>query len=101
VVLRLTVTETLRGRTLIALTPRAQMRTHSKVLVVGTTTVTLSAGTSRAVSVSLNRAGRQLLAAHRRLKATLQVSQATSGRPLATVSMQTVVFTAARHRARH
>jgi hypothetical protein len=99
-VLRLTVTEQLRGRKLIAFTAGKQ-RTRRQVLVVGTTTLTLNAGTAHTISISLNRAGRTLLAAHRHLKATLRVSQATPGRPLKTVSTQTVVFTARHHRLFH
>jgi hypothetical protein len=100
VTLRLTVTETLRGGKLIAISSRAQVRTHRKVLTVGTAIVTLNTGTSQTVSVSLNRTGTKLLVTHRHLKTTLQALQANAGQHLETVSAQTVVFTAAHHRRR-
>ena len=100
-VLTLTVTEKLRGRKLVAVSARKHTRIHRKVLVVGSTTVTLSAGQTRTVKVALNRAGRQLLAARHHLKVTLHIVQVLSGRQLLTVSTRTLAFKAPHHRHRH
>jgi len=101
VVLRLTVTEKLRGRKLIALGARKRMRIHRKVLVVGSTTVTLSAGQTRTVKVTLNRAGRKLLAAAHHVTVTLHVLQVLSGDQILTVSTRTLAFKASHHRHTH
>jgi hypothetical protein len=70
----------------------AQGRHHHRV-GVGSTTVTLSAGQTRIVRVSLNGTGKHLLATRHGLSAKLVVSQA----PSTTVSTQTVRFKAHRH----
>jgi hypothetical protein len=70
----------------------AQGRHHHRV-GVGSTTVTLNAGQSGIVRVSLNGTGKHLLATRHGLSARLVVSQA----PNTTVSTQTVRFKARRH----
>jgi hypothetical protein len=99
-VLRLTVTEKFIGHRLTAVTARRHVATHRKVLVVGTSHVTLSAGQSQTVSVALNSPGRRLLAKRHHLQTTLQVLQVLPGGHVETVSMQTVTFKAPR-RNRH
>jgi hypothetical protein len=101
VVLKLTVTERLKGRRLIAVTARGYRRTRRKIVVVGTATVTLASGQTRTVKLALNSAGRRLLAARHRLNATLHVVQVLPGRPSATVSTRTLAFKAAHRRHRH
>jgi hypothetical protein len=98
VVLRLTVTEKFSGRKLVAVSARKHVRIHRKVLAVGSTTVTLSAGQTRTVKVALNRAGRKLLAAAKHLRVTLHVVQALSAQQLLTVSTRTLAFKAPHHR---
>ncbi|HEX4187006.1 MAG TPA: hypothetical protein VHY83_03820 [Solirubrobacteraceae bacterium] len=99
--LRLTVTEKFKGRRLIALTARRHATTHRRVLAVGSTTVTLSAGQTQTVRVTLNSAGRKLLARRRHLNATLRVVQVLADRHVVAVSTQTLVFRASHHRRRH
>jgi hypothetical protein len=99
--LSLTVTETFKGHKLIAITARDGGRRRHKVLVVGTKAVTLDAGRTRTVRISLNRKGRQLLVARRTLKAKLHVSEALGNGRTETISTQTVTFTARRHGHRH
>jgi hypothetical protein len=98
--LRLTVTEKLRGGKLIAVSARKHVRIHRKVLLVGSTAVTLSSGQTRTVKIGLNRAGRKLLAARHHLKATLHILQVHPGRPRLTVSTRTLTYKSA-HRRRH
>jgi hypothetical protein len=80
-ILTITVTETLRRGNVIAVGAR------KRKVVIGKTTATLTAGESRTVRVSLNRAGRELLAGRRRFRARLTVSQAGS-----TISSRTLTF---------
>jgi hypothetical protein len=96
--LRLTVTEKFKGHRLVAVTARTHVRTHRTVLVVGSAHVTLTAGQSQTVSVSLNRAGRHLLAKRHHLAATLQVLQVLPGGHVVTVSTQTLTFKTPRHK---
>jgi hypothetical protein len=98
--LNLTVTEKFKGHRLIAVSARRQVGTHHKVVVVGSRHLTLIAGQSQAVLVSLNRAGRQLLALRHHLATTLHVSQLIPGGRAVTVSTQTVMFKT-RHHRRH
>jgi hypothetical protein len=99
--LRLTVTEKFKGRRLIAVTARTHTRTHRKVLNVGSTNATLSAGQTQTVRVALNRTGRHLLALRHHLTATLRVTQALPGGHIVTVSTQTLTFKTARHKRHH
>ena len=69
ITLTITVTETLRHGKVIAVSAR------KRKLVIGKASATLTAGQRRTVRVTLNKAGRKLLAGRRRLKARLAVSQ--------------------------
>ena len=51
-------------------------KTKRKKIAIGSTKLTLAAGQKRTVTVSLNRAGKRLLAKHRRFTALLEVSSA-------------------------
>jgi hypothetical protein len=81
--LRLTVTEHLHDHRVSAITAGGKTRE----LVIGQLKVTLTAGQSKIVTVSLNSAGRRLLKSHRRFKASLRVSAGH-----ATVKEQTVTI---------
>jgi hypothetical protein len=94
--LHLTVTQTFRGHRLIAVKARKQARKIHKVVVVGSAQVTLAAGQTRSVRIGLNRTGRNLLAHHHPLKATLRVTQKLANGHVVTVSTQTVVFKGAK-----
>jgi hypothetical protein len=93
--LKLAVTETLRGHKVIAISARRAKVTH-KTVVLGTASATIAAGRTATVRISLNRAGRTLLAARHKLTATLTVSQANR-----TISTQKVTFKSPKHRSRH
>jgi hypothetical protein len=95
--LTLAVTEKFKGHRLLAVSAVKRPRTYRKVLVVGSAHVTLTAGQSQMAPVSLNRAGRHLLARRHRLATTLQVLQVLPGGHVVTVSTQTVAFKAPRH----
>jgi hypothetical protein len=69
----------------------AQGRHHHRV-GVGSKTVTLSAGQTRVVRISLNRTGRNLLAAHHVLHATLIATQSLAGGHVKTIRTQTVII---------
>jgi hypothetical protein len=92
--LRMTVTETFRGHRLVAVAARLR----HQVVGVGSASVTLTAGGSQTVRISLNRAGRNLLASRHVLKVRLAVSEALGNGQSATVSTQTVTFKARSHR---
>jgi hypothetical protein len=70
----------------------AQGRRHHRV-GVGSTSLTIQAGQTRIVRISLNGTGKHLLAIRHALSAKLSVSQA----PNATVAVQTVTFHAHKH----
>ena len=89
--LAITVTETLKGHRLIGVTARATRRKVRKVVTVGSANVTLTAGQTETVRISLNGTGRHLLAGHRTLKVKLVVSQRVAG-GTKTVSTQTLTF---------
>jgi hypothetical protein len=96
VALKLTVTETRQGGRVIAITPRGHVKPRRKVLTIAIKRVTLHAGETRTVRVALNRVGRNLVAARRHLKATIEISQLLPKQDSLTVSMQKVTFTAGR-----
>ena len=91
VTLTLTITETVNGGKVTAVTAakKATPKTKKKVVVLGTTTVTLTTGQSKTVRITLNGTGKQLLAKHHSLKVKLAITG--SGK---TVSGRTVTFTA-------
>jgi hypothetical protein len=100
--LKLTVTETFKGHKLIAISAKSkkQRKTH-KVVQVGTATVTLKAGQSQTVKISLNGAGKALLASHHGLKATLRITQANAAGGSTTVFTLTVKFKPAKPKHSH
>ena len=96
---RMTVTEKFRGRKLIAVTARKKIR--KVVVTVGSARgLTLTAGQSKVVKLSLNGRGKRLLASRHTLKATLHVTQVLGGGRSKTVS-QTVTFKAPKHKKHH
>jgi hypothetical protein len=94
--LKLTVTETLRGHKVIAVSARKAKVTH-KTIVLGTASATIRAGSTATVKIGLNRTGRHLLAARHRLTAKLTVTQRVNGRNR-TISTQKVTFKAPKPR---
>jgi hypothetical protein len=75
----LTATETIGRGKVIAVGAAASVRkTLKKVVVVGSVTTTLTAGTGRVVQVSLNALGKRLLAKFHSLTAKLTVAQSTT-----------------------
>src|SRR5205823_11229559 len=70
---RLTVTEILRGKKLVGVTARAKLK--KRTVVVGSASVTLKAGETRTVRITLNRTGKALLAKRHRLPVRLRVTQ--------------------------
>jgi hypothetical protein len=71
--LTLSIVETLRGKRVIAVAP-GHGRLRKKRVVVGTTTITLNAGQTAPVDVTLNRFGRSQLKRLHRLSALLEIS---------------------------
>ena len=67
-------------------------------MVVGRTSVSLTAGNTQTVRISLNRKGRKLLKARHTLKATLHISEAIGGGRTKSVATKTVTFKARGHR---
>jgi hypothetical protein len=86
---KLTVTETLIGKKIIAVGARAKR--HKVTVTVGTASTRLNAGQSRVVKISLNGAGKRLLSKYRTLRTTLRVTQ--SGKR-GSVLTKTVTFKA-------
>jgi hypothetical protein len=84
--LTLTVTETVKGGKIIAITAanKKPSKPHKKVMVLGKTSVRLSVGQRKTVKITLNAAGKRLLAARHTLKVKLALTQpgstATSSR---------------------
>jgi len=100
--LKLTVTETFKGHKLISVTARKKKKVTKKLVVVGTASVTLTAGQSRTVRITLNGTGKRLLEKRRTLKVTLRVTQALSTGQIKAISAQKLTFKAAkRHPKRH
>ncbi len=94
----MTVTEKLRGSKIIAVTANRKRKTRTVLVTVGGPAgVTLAAGQSKIVRISLNGAGQHLLASRHTLNATLGVTQILGGGRSRTVS-QTVTFKAPRHK---
>jgi len=79
------VTEKLKGGKVVAVGTAASTKSTTKVVVLGSVTVTLSAGQSRSVQVSLNGAGKLLLAARHSLTVRLSVGQ--QGRTLSSSNL--------------
>jgi hypothetical protein len=98
-VLKLTVTEKVKGHELVAV-GAARHGTARRVVVIGVADVVLGAGQTRTLRVALNHTGRRLLASHPRLKARLHVVQHT-GAGEVTISSQVVTFRPIRSAHRH
>jgi Tol biopolymer transport system component len=73
-----TVSETFRGHTLVALSASGHPRVTHKTVVVGHASVTLAPGQSRSVTVSLNGAGKALLSRRGKLLVKVTVTQGSS-----------------------
>jgi hypothetical protein len=98
---RMTVTEKIRGHKIIAITARKKPKTRKVIVTVGTArTITLVAGQSRVVKISLNGKGKALLKSRHTLKVTLDVTQVLGGGRSRTLS-QTVTFNAPKHKKHH
>jgi hypothetical protein len=76
----------------IEISSRKRPRKHKVVVNVGSAHVTLSAGHSTTVKVSLNGTGRRLLTSRHVLATTLRVTQSLLNRRTRAVSTQTVTF---------
>ncbi|HXR13771.1 MAG TPA: hypothetical protein VN740_03855, partial [Solirubrobacteraceae bacterium] len=98
----LSVTETIVSGHVTAVAARAARRPKAahRTVTIGQTSVTLSGGQQRAVTVSLNVRGRQLLATHRKLKARLVVTQSVGAGPPSTIKSATVSLSLASKRRR-
>ena len=98
---RMTVTEKFRGRKLIAVTARKKPKIRKVVVTVGSARgLTLVAGQSKVVKVSLNGLGKRLLASRHTLRVTLHVTQVLGGGRSRTFS-QIVTFKAPKHKKHH
>ena len=93
----LTVTETLQGHRIIAVSARKAKRTHKRV-VLGTSAVTIGAGKQGKLRVRLNRTGRALLSALHRLPVRLTVTQTRPGKHRVIVKRKVTFKAPARHR---
>lgn len=69
----LSVTETLHGKTIVGVAAAARRPTH-KLVLVGTVTASVNAGHTKTLRLTLNAAGRRLLARYHRLKTRLTVT---------------------------
>ncbi|MFI5004316.1 MAG: carboxypeptidase regulatory-like domain-containing protein [Solirubrobacterales bacterium] len=97
----LTVTETVRGATVVAVSAtKASPRKKTKVVVLGSATVTLQAGQSRTVVVALDPAGKRLLAARRTLRVRLTLNEPGAVNPSSTPGYP-LTFKAASRKRRH
>jgi hypothetical protein len=85
----LTVTETIKGGKVIAVaaSKNGRPKIHRKSVVLGTATTALKAGQSQTIAISLNVAGRRLLAQRQTLKVRVSVSQGPQP-----VSSSTITF---------
>ena len=98
---RMTVTEKIRGHKIIAITAGKRQKTHKVVVTVGSARgLTLVAGQSHVVKISLNGLGKRLLARRHTLKVTLHVTQIL-GRGRSRMQSQIVTFNAPKHKTHH
>ena len=95
----LTVIEVLRRHRIVGLTAKAKLK--RKVVVVGSTSVTLTGGQTRTVRISLNRTGKRLLARRHRLRTRLRVGGVVSRAQTKQVSNQLITFKAPKKEKRH
>jgi hypothetical protein len=92
--LNMSVRETFRDHKLVAVAARVR----HKVVGVGSAHVTLTAGGSETVRISLNSAGKNLLASRHILPVRLKVAESLGNGSSVTVSTQTVTFKTHGHR---
>ena len=89
--LSLTVVETLKRGKVIAVAAARRgtkaPKTSKKTVVIGTTTVTVTTGHTKTITISLNRAGKRLLASRHKLSAKLSLAESTN-----TITSRTVTF---------
>jgi hypothetical protein len=100
---RMTVTEKRRGNRIIAITAKKKPKPKVRKIIVTVGSapgITLSAGHSKTVKVSLNGLGKRLLASRHTLRVTLDVTQVLSARRSQTLS-QTVTFKAKKTNKKH
>jgi NAD dependent epimerase/dehydratase family enzyme len=81
-----TVRETIRGGKVIALA--ASTKTTKKTITIASKTVTIPAGATKTIKLTLNRAGKKLLAKHHPLKAKLIVTQSRKTVTSKTISLK-------------
>jgi hypothetical protein len=97
----MTVTERIRGHKIIAVTAKKKPKTRKVVVTVGSARgITLTAGRSKVVKISLNGNGKSLLTNRHTLKVKLGVTQNLGAGRSKTVS-QTVTFKAPKHKKHH
>jgi hypothetical protein len=95
VTLQLSVTETLKGGKVVAVTA-AKKKTKKKVVTLANVTITVSGGATKTVQLQLNGVGKKLLASRHKLSVKLSITQ--GGR---TVVTQTLVFKAKTKKKKH
>jgi hypothetical protein len=96
---KLTVTETVLGHRIIAVSSRAHK--HKVVVNVGSVSAALTAGQSKTVKIQLNGTGKNLLKALHKLQTTLTVTQKLLSGHSRTVNTQKVTFTAPKKHHHH
>jgi hypothetical protein len=97
VTVTLTVTETLRGGRLVAVSAeKKRTKAKKKTVTLASATMTLTAGQIRMVRITLDRTGKRLLSQDHVLKVKLTILQ--SGK---VVSVRTITFKAERNRGQH
>ena len=97
-VVRVTVTEHLKGGRVTAVSAKhgGKAKSKTKTVVIATGSVTLAAGKTAGLTLALNATGAKLLKAHHKLQALVTVSVA--GR---TIRAQKVTITAAKAKGKH
>ncbi len=90
----LTVTETLKGGKLIAVSASKKKRPKvvKRTVTVGSASISLAGGASQLVKIELNTTGKRLLASHHKLAAQLTTTEAGAGGHSTLVSRRTVTF---------
>ena len=99
IIATMTVTETFRGHKLVSITRTKKSKRTKKVVTVGTASVTLLAGRTQVLSVSLNGTGKRLLSTRRKLPVKLTITQAGTGSSVV-ISAQTLTFKASKKHKR-
>jgi hypothetical protein len=97
VTVKLTIKEQLKGKKLIGTSARKKKRQKAKTKTVelGIATVTLTPGERKTLRLTLNRAGKRLLAQLQRMKVKLAITESGTA-----VSSQTLTFKATSKRRR-